>query len=88
MTQHIDVEVHLKWTYEYTGQGLRDSDQSIIRVHIDDNVDKILTNLKIGGVKISSDSQIMSQGKAIVKPEEKSFKKMNVMHKQAFTLVS
>ena len=71
MTQFIDVEVHLKWTEEYMGRGLRDSDQSIIRVHIDDNVDKILTNLKTGGVKISSGTQIMSHGKAIVKPEEK-----------------
>jgi hypothetical protein len=78
--------VHLKRTEAYADDSQRTSDKSILRVHIDDPVDKILTLLRLSGTKVVG-GEIMSLGKVIKKPEDKTFIKINVGHMQVFTIV-
>lgn len=47
-------------------------------------MDKIKNYLKMSGTNVSTD--IVSMGKVITKPEEKSFKKINAVNMQVFTL--
>lgn len=87
MTHYIDIEVHLKRTegYDRGDDKEEPADKSVLRVHIDDKVDKILTYLKLSGAKVGG--EIMSRGKVIKKPEDKTFKKINVVHMQVFTII-
>lgn len=58
----------------------------MLRLNIGDNVDKINTYLKLGGGQ-GANGYMASQGRVIKKPEETTFKKLNVRHMQNFSIV-
>ena len=51
-------------------------DRSILTVQVDEKVDKILRYLRLSGTNVNG--EIMSLGKVIIKPDEKTFKKIHV----------